>query len=429
MGRELAMEAVLLGWVVTANTLPTAAFLLAAGRLADIYGRKRIFLYGSIITTISSFFCAFASSGIWLIIWRALQGVGGAMAHTNAIAILTSVFPPEERGRALGIALSFTYLGASVGPFLGGVLTQQLDWRSIFLLVGFLNLIVIGLIFWKLKGEWAESKGEKFDFTGSIVFGISLLVLMYGFTVLLTAPGMVLVALGILGLLVFVWLETRMSSPLLNVGLFRKNTIFVFSNLATLVNYSAAMAVIFLLTLYLQYNRGFSPQTAGSIMLVQSVCMTITAPIAGRLSDRVRPQIIAAIGLALNCAVFLFFYFLTEETALGFIMTALAFLGIGWGLFSSPNSNAVMGSVDIKFLGVASATLGTMRSVGMVLSMAIAMILFSIYIGEAEITPEYYPAFLASAKMGFMIFTIICFSGIFAQLAGIKASVEVKAAR
>jgi MFS family permease len=307
-----------------------------------------------------------------------------------------------------------------VGPFLGGVLTQHLGWRSIFLLVGFLSLVVIILIIWGIKGEWAEARGERFDLVGSIIFGISLVVLMYGFTVLLTTLGVVLVVLGALGMVVFFRWEARIDNPILNVGLFRKNKVFVFSNLATLTNYSAAMAVIFLLTLYLQYNKGFSPQMAGLITLIQSVCMAITAPIAGRLSDRVNPQIIAAAGLALNCVAILFFVFLSEETALGLIMVALAVLGIGWGLFSSPNSNAVMGAVERRFLGVASATLGTMRSIGMVLSMAIAMILLSIYVGETEITPAYYPAFLASAKTGFIIFALFCLSGVFAQLVGRK---------
>jgi len=418
IGRELAMEAVLLGWVVTANTLPTAALLLAAGRWADINGRKKVFIYGTIITIISSFLCAFANSPIWLILCRGLQGIGGAMAHTNAVAILLSVFPAEERGRALGISMAFTYVGGTIGPFLGGVMTQQLGWRSIFTLVGLLSLLVVALIFWKLKGEWSESKGEKFDFPGAIIFGISLMVLMYGFTVLLTTLGIVLVILGVLGLLIFIWWEMRTDSPILDVSVFRKNKVFVFSNLTTFINYSAVMSFIFLITLYLQYNKGFSPQTAGMIMLIQTICMTITAPIAGRLSDKFAPQIIAAIGLALNSMVFLFLFFLTEDTNLGLVITSLTVLGIGLGLFSSPNSNAVMGSVDKKFLGVASATLGTMRSIGMVMSMVIVMILFSIYIGEAEITPKYYPAFLASAKMCFIIFAIICLSGIFTQLTG-----------
>jgi predicted MFS family arabinose efflux permease len=304
------------------------------------------------------------------------------------------------------------------------VLTEQLGWRSIFWLVGVLCLMVIGLIFWRLKGEWAEAKGERFDTVGSIVFGVALVMLMYGFIVVLTTLGKVLILLGMLGLVAFYRWEAKEASPILNVGVFRKNAVFVFSNLATLINYSANLAVILLLTLYLQYNRGFSPQTAGMILLIHSVCMTIVAPISGRLSDRVEPRIIATVSLAINCVLFLlFFFFLNDRMPMVLVMVGLAIFGASWGLFSSPNSNAVMGSVERKYLGVASATMSTMRSAGMVLSMGITMILFSIYIGDAEITPEYYPAFLTSMRAGFLIFAALSFSGIFAQLAG-KSSVK-----
>jgi MFS family permease len=417
IGKDLSMEAVPMGWVVNVSLLSSTAVLLACGRLADIYGLKKFYLYGTIIFAAASFLCAFANSGTLLIAYRAFQAMGSSLAG-SVTAILVSVFPPQERGKALGMSLASTYLGACAGPFLGGVLTQHIGWRSIFLLVGFLSLVTIVLIIWKLKREWAEARGEKFDTIGAIIFGLSLVVAIYGFTMLLTPLGMALVVAGILGLVVFFRWESRRKSPLLNVNVFRKNRVFVFANLATLINYSANMAVIILLTLYLQYNKGLDPQTAGAIVLFHSVGMAIMSPIAGRLSDRIEPRKICAVSLAMNCVLFLFFYFLTDETPLGLIMVELFIFGISWGLFSSPNVNAVMGSVDNKYLAVASATQGTMRSAGMMLSMAITMILFSAFIGDVEITPQYYPAFLTSAKVGFLIFAALSFSGIFVQLAG-----------
>ena len=420
IGKEFAMEAVLLGWVVTAMTFPQAALLLPAGRLADIYGRKKIFFFGICIFVISSFLCATADSAVTLIAYRLIQGIGGGLVFGTGLAILTSVFPPGERGRAIGISSAAVFLGISAGPFLGGVLTQHLGWRSIFFLNAILYLVVIGLILWKLKGEWAEARGEKFDIVGSVVFGVSLVAMLYGLTVLPTTPGIVLIIAGFLGLLVFGRLEARTESPIFNVGLFRKNTVFVFSNLAMLVHICTAFAVIFFMSLYLQYNKGFVPQTAGLIMIAQPVCTTICTPVAGRLSDKVDPRIIAAIGMAVTFVSLVFFIFLTEATALGYIIAGLAVFGLGMGTFASPNANAIMSSVDKKFLGVASGTQGTMRSCGQILGMAIAMILFSIYIGKAQITPEYYPAFLTSMKVGFIIFAAICLSGVFAQLAGLK---------
>lgn len=420
MGREFAMEAVLLGWVITAMTLPQAAVVLASGRFADIYGRKKMFLYGMALFTVSSFLCAIANSAVSLIAYRVLQGIAAGMVFSSQIAIITSVFPGEERGRALGTVMGAVFMGLAAGPFFGGALTEHLGWRSIFYISAFFCLVAVGLIFWRLKGEWGEARGERFDVIGSVVFGVSIVVLMYGFTVLPTTLGIVLVVVGILGMLAFVRWEARTDSPILNIGLFRQNTVFVFSNLATLIHFCAVFASVFLLSLYLQYTQGISPQTAGLIMLTQMVLMAIFAPIAGRLSDRVDPRIVASVGMAFIFVGLLLFVFLTEETTLGYVIAGLAILGFGSGVFSSPNANAIMGSVERRFLGVASGTQGTMRSSGQMLGMGIVMIVFSLYIGPAQITPENYPAFLVSVRLAYMIFAAISLGGVFAQLAGMR---------
>jgi len=414
------MDAVLLGWVATSFLLVAAALLVPFGRLADIYGQKKIFVYGISLNVVASLLCAVANSGYLLIVFRVLQGISSAMIVGIGIAILMSVFPPKERGRALGIIIGCVYLGLTLGPFIGGVLTEHFGWRSIFYLAAILGVVAIALIIWKVKGEWAEARGEKFDLIGSVILCLSLIVMMYGFSVLPTVPGIVLFVLGVLGMVAFVRWEGRVASPVFNIGLFRKNTVFIFFNLAALINYSAVFAISFLMSLYLQYTKGFSPQIAGFILVVQPFIMTIFAPIAGRLSDRVEPRKVAAIGMAFSCVSVALLAFLTEETALLFIIGALAIGGLGMGLFSSPNTNAIVGSVDKKFFGVAAGTLGTMRTCGQVLSMGIVMILFSLYIGKAQITPEYYPAFLSSVKVGFIIFAVLCFGGVFAQLVGRK---------
>jgi EmrB/QacA subfamily drug resistance transporter len=418
MGREFAMEAVVLSWVATVYFLAVAMCQVPVGRLADIYGRKKIFTCGVVLFTISSFLCAFSNSVLFIIIYRALQGIGSAMAFSTGVAILTSVFPAEERGRALGISMAGIYLGISVAPFIGGVLTEYFGWRSIFHVSALLGLVLAALVLWGLKGEWADSRGERFDVIGSILFSVAIVVGMYGFSRLPDTLGIVLVVVGILGMLAFIRWETRTDSPILNLSLFRKNTVFVFSNLAALITYSATYAVSFLLSLYLQYIKGLSPQMAGLILIASSIFMAIFTPIAGRLSDRVEPRLVASAGMVFNCVAIVLLIFITDETVLGLILTSLVLYGIGIGIFASPNTNAVMGSVERKFLGVASGALGTMRTSGMILSMGIMMILFSTYIGEAQITPDYYPAFLTSVKVGFIIFTVLSFGAIFAQLAG-----------
>jgi EmrB/QacA subfamily drug resistance transporter len=424
IGKEFAMKAVLLAWVVTAMTLPQALILLPAGRLADIYGRKKIFTYGMVLFTVSSFLCAMASSGVLLIAFRVLQGISAGMVFGNSSAIVTSIFPAQERGRALGINMSASFVGLTTGPFLGGVLTQHLGWRSIFYISAFLFLVAFFLILWKLKGEWAEARGEKFDLFGSAIFSISLAVLLYGGSVIPTKLGFILVVLGLLGLFAFVRWEARTNSPILNIGLFRRNTVFVFSNLAMLIRYCAAFAISFLMSVFLQYIQGFSPQTAGLILVTTSIVIVIFSPIAGRLSDRFEPRRVAALGMTFSFVSLLFLIFLSQGTALWLILVILAISGLGVAFFSSPNTNAIMSSVKRQFFGVAAGTQGTMRSTGMMLSMVIVMILFHIFIGGASITPENYPAFLTSMKLSYIIFAVLSFGGIFAQLAGNKPREE-----
>lgn len=415
---EFGTNAVMLGWISNATILASAAALLPFGRLADIYGRKKIFFIGVILMTISSFLCGIAQSTISLIIFRSIQGLAGGMTVGTSVAILTSVFPAKDRGRALGFNTASVYLGLSLSPALGGVLTQHLSWRYIFFLGAVLGLFTIVLTFLKLKDEWAEARGQRFDAVGSVIFAISLPVLIYGFSDLPSLSGIILVLVGIAGMLVFVWWEARAESPILNVAVFRKNKVFIFSNIATLVNYSATFGVTYLMSLYLQYIQGFSAQTAGLLLIIQPAVMTVIAPVAGRLSDRFPSQKVAAIGMAFACAALVIFVFLTDTTSLVLIIFTLVIFGIGAGFFASPNVNAVMGSVDKAYLGVASGTQATMRSGGMTLSIGIVMILFTIFMGDVQITPECYPGFLTSAKIGFAICAALCFGGIFAQLVG-----------
>ena len=417
IGNELAMDAISLGWVATAYLLAAAMFLVPFGRIADIYGRKRIFTYGIITYTVAALISAIAPSAVMLICSRVLQGIGGAMIFSTGVAILTSAFPAEERGKALGINVAAVYTGLSLGPFLGGFLTEYFGWRSIFLANLPLGLTVIAVIFWKLKGEWAEARGDKFDITGSIIYSLMLIAIMYGFTLLPEMSGAWLILVGVLGVVAFVKWEMKVKSPVLNIGLFRNNTVFALSNLAALINYSATFAVAFLLSLYLQYIKGLSPQNAGLVLVAAPIMQAIFSPLAGRLSDKIEPRIVASAGMALTVIGLLPFIFLNQETSLWFIVTSLAVLGFGFAFFSSPNTNAIMSSVERRFYGVASGTLATMRQVGMTFSMGVAMLLFALFIGRVQITPEYHPLFLKSVNVAFIISAALCFGGIFASLA------------
>ena len=429
IGQDFAMDAISLGWVSTAYLLTSAVLLIPLGRFADIHGRKKMFISGTAMFTLSSFLLAISTSTTSFISFRVLQGIGSAMIFGTGVAILTSVFPPGEKGKALGINTATVYLGLSLGPVIGGFLTQQFGWRSIFLLNVPAGLTMICLIYLKLKGEWAESKGEKFDLVGALIYCSMLVTIMYGVSSLLTMTSAWLIPIGVVGILAFVKWETKVSSPILNIRIFRSNTVFALSNLAALINYSATNAVSFLLSLYLQYIKGFSPQNAGLILLSQPVMQAIFSPIAGRLSDKIEARMISSAGMACTAIGLSCLAFLNEITRLEFIVASLILLGFGFALFSSPNTNAVMSSVEKRFYGVASGTIATMRHVGQMMSMIIATTMFAIYIGGTQITPEYYPLFLRSTQTAFIIFAALCFAGIFASLARGNASLNKQSGR
>jgi len=417
IGEELSVDAITLGWIATAYILSSAALVVPFGRIADIYGRKKIFTYGTVIFTLSSLFSGMANSATMLITCRVFQGVGGAMLAGTAAALLTTVFPANERGKVLGIYVAAVYSGLSLGPVLGGILTERLGWKSIFFLGALLGLAVISIVLWKLKGEWTGAKGERFDFAGSVIYVLGLVVLVYGFTLLPAISGVGLIIGGIIGLSAFVRWEMRTKSPVLDINLFKKSKTFTLSNLAALINYSATFAITFLLSLYLQYLKGYTPGSAGLILVAMPAMQAFFSPLAGRLSDRIEPRLIASAGMALTTIGLVLFIFLNEETSLKLIIGNLILIGFGLALFVSPNTNAIMSSVPKTAYGVASATLATSRQVGLVFSMGIAMLIFALYMGRVQITPEYYPLFQQSMKTCFIIFAALCFGGIFASLA------------
>jgi EmrB/QacA subfamily drug resistance transporter len=416
IGREFSADAITLSWISTAYLLAAAMFLVPMGRVADIHGRRKVFLAGMAGYTVVSFLCALAASEAMLIALRALQGFTDAMMFGTSLAIVTSVYPPAQRGRALGITVASVYAGGALGPFIGGTLTQFLGWRSIFLLTMVLGLLVTGLALWKVRGEWAEARGQKMDVVGSLFYACALFAVMYGFRLLPAVTGLWLLAGGTVLLAAFVLRESRVASPVLDVSLFRRNSVFALSNLSALINYAATFALSFLLSLFLQYIKGFSPRSAGLIMLTQPVMMAVFSPLAGRLSDRVEPRIVASAGMAMSTAGLLLTAFLGRASSLAHIIAILMLCGLGFGLFSSPNTSAIMGSVERKHYAVASATTGAMRLIGQMLSMGIAALIIAVYVGEVEITPERYAAFLGAFRSGFFIFAALCGVGIIASL-------------
>jgi EmrB/QacA subfamily drug resistance transporter len=417
IGRELRLDAVILGWTATAYLLSSALFLLPFGKIADIRGRKKVFLWGAVINTAASALCAAAGTVGVLLAGRVLQGLGGAMIFSQGVAMLTSAYPAGERGRVLGLNVAFTYIGLSLGPVLGGVLTQNFGWRSIFLANAGVSLILVLATAWKLRGEWNELRTETLDGPGAMLQGLALVSLMLGLSWLPRLSGALMIAAAAAGLAAFVAREKRARHPLLDLNHFRSNPVFAFSNLAALINYSATSAAGFLLSLYLQYIKGLTPQKAGLILIAQPAMMAIFSPLAGRLSDRIEPRHLASAGMGISASGLFLLSFVGPAATIPFIVAALLVLGFGFALFSSPNTNAVMSSVEKREFGLASAVLSTMRLTGQMLSMGLAVLIFSLVIGRAKITPDVYPQFLRSARVGFLLFAVLCVGGVFASLA------------
>ncbi len=422
IGKEFSASAVQLGMVETTYALSASIFLLAMGRFGDIYGRRKIFQTGLLVFAISGGIISQAWSIEMIIGLRFLQGMGGAMVMATTTAMVVSVFPPSERGKALGIAIASVYAGISCGPFIGGFLVETLGWRSLFYLILPLGLTIFFVVRLKITTDWAEAKGEPFDWLGATIYGLSILLLVSGISNLgqgLWAWALMILANG--GLLLFVLIELRSPFPLLNINLLRTNRIFALSNLASLFNYAATFGVTFFLSLYLQYVKGMGPQQAGAILIVQPIVQTLLSPICGKLSDRIPASWVATTGMAF-CAVGLALATrLTAESSLPLIFLLLIFLGIGFALFSAPNISIIMGSVEPRYLGIASGLNASTRTLGMLSSMMIITLIFSCLMHGQAVTAETQMAFLASMRTALFIFCGLCLVGIGCSLGRAKA--------
>ena len=279
IGQDLNGTAIMLNWIVTSFLLVSAAFLLPFGRLADMRGRKLIFVTGVGIFGAASFLCGFANSMVLLLVARIMQGLGATMMFSTGMALVTAAFPPQERGKVLGINAAMVYVGLSAGPVLGGFLTHYLGWRSIFYLVAVWSVFVIWASLRWLPDDRQPAREEQFDTLGALLITISLLALIYGASSLYSlSVGPAITIAGLIGLVLFVFQEFRTPYPLLDIKVLIRNTTFAFSNLAALINYSATFSIGYLLSLYLQVVRGFGAQSAGLLLLIQPLIMAFISP-------------------------------------------------------------------------------------------------------------------------------------------------------
>jgi EmrB/QacA subfamily drug resistance transporter len=426
IGKEFNASAVMLSWLSTIYLLTTAALLIPVGKLSDINGRINFFKLGIVLFSLGSFLCGLAPSAITLLLLRIIQGIGSSLIFSCSTAILVSSFSHSERGKALGINTAAVYTGLSSGPFLGGLITHCWNWRAIFILNSLLGVIIIVVAFFYLRNEWEELVKQKFDKIGAMVYILSIVSLMIGVSLFPDITGFAVLIAGIFLLIIFYFFESKKVNPVFDVTMFRQNKTFALSNLAALINYSATFAIGFLMSFYLQSVKGLNPQNAGVILITQPVVQALFSPLAGKLSDKHEPQLVASLGMGFLSAGLVVFCFLSAGMSLIIIVANLAFLGLGFALFSSPNVNAVMSSVDKNHYGVASSTLASMRMIGQMFSMGIVIVIFTLFIGNARITHENQVGFMLSARTAFILFSILSILGIFASLSRGKIHSKIK---
>ena len=413
IGDELGANAVTLSWVATAYLLSSAIFLLPFGKYADIVGRKRIYLAGMAVITLASLLAAIAQSMTVLLIFRVLQGIGSAMLFSTGLAILTSVIPPEARGRAFGLGVAAVYVGLTCAPAFGGWVTDYLGWRAVMVFHLPLYLVSAWLVTTRLTGEWRGEPGQRVDMVGSALYAVSLCAVMYGVSILPTVSSIALILGGVIGLFVFVKFESGQTYPILEVDLFRNNQVFAFSCIAIFLMYSATFATSFLMSLYLQYVKAMSPQQAGLIMMAQPIFMAAFSPLAGRLSDKYEPRYLASLGMGLTATGLGLLSLLDADTSVSYLVCTLMMGGVGFALFTAPNANALMSAVAPHHYGSATGSMNTLRVVGQMFSMAIVTLMFALLLGPVQITPANHPALIRGVNWTLMINACMCIFGIY----------------
>ena len=417
IARDLNIHAVLLSWIPMAYLMASAMFVLIFGRLADMFGRKRIFIIGTISVIITSLIAAFSVNGPMLITARFLQGASAAMLYATQIAIVSSVFPQSQRGQAIGLTTSMIYLGLTCGPLFGGALIDHLGWRSAFIFHIPFAVIVLIIAIMKVPGEWCSDEKGSFDVIGAVTYSFSIVILCIGVSTLPHLASVAAIITGIAGMAVFFYMARMIAHPIFDVRLFFTNRVFTLSCLAAFIIYSATYANVVLISLYLQYLKGVTATTAGLIMMIQPMTMAVFSPFTGKLSDWVEPRIIATIGMIFTMAGLTMLAFINGTGSYYYLISALVITGLGFSLFSSPNSNAIMSAVEKRYYGSAAGSIATMRTLGQMNSMVLVTLIFALVIGQVEINPDNFPDLQRAITMCFSLTAILCIPGILFSLA------------
>ncbi|UJG40599.1 MAG: MFS transporter [Candidatus Heimdallarchaeum aukensis] len=417
---DLQADSSTMSWFVTIYILATAMFQIPFAKLSDIFDRKIIYLLGLFIFSISCIMVVLTKNISLLLILRFLQGFGGALIFATGTAILANTFSPEIKGKVFGINISSVYFGLTTGPVIGGLIVSFFSWKGIFVVTASLGALSLILLLIKVDIRQERISNEKFDYLGALFYTLTLFTLLYGFRILPNNVGYILIGGSVLFSIFFIFWETRVTSPLIQLSIFKNNRFFTFANLTSITYYTSVTAIAFLINLFLQNVKNFSPQFVGFILLTRPLSQALVSPFGGLLSDKIEHRILTTIGTILGAIGLFIFIFLNANTPLYLILLSLVIGGVGFGLFSSPNTNSIMSGVERKYYNTASALIGTMRTIGQTMSMGIVTITFSVLIGKEQVGSNIYnEKLIYSINTLFTIFLGICLvSSIFSYLRG-----------
>ncbi len=420
IGADLNIDAEALSWIPTAMLWGNVVFLLPVGRMAERYGRKRIFCLGALLFIFSSALIFITHNIAMLLLVRVLQGIAGAMVYGTGLALVGAIYASSRRGQALGIATSAVYFGLTMGPLVGGWLIMQWGWRSIIWAPALLTILALVLLYRFVKGEWRIENAPALDWQGFLLLASAVSVFLFAMGNISQPIYILLAGLGVLLFGVFIKHQTKRENPLLRIHAMRANRLLNRSLLAAFFVYGSSFSLVFLLSIYLQYVHGLTPVEAGQIVMIQALVMMFLSPIAGRLSDKYEPRHLSTLGCALFAIGYVMMSQVDGETSMPYIVAIVAIVGVGFGLFSAPNNNAAMGSVAPDRLSIVSALINLARTMGNMVSSAIVMVLFTVVLGDVAITPDQYPNLILVIKVAMWLAAgYVTIAGIFSYRRGL----------
>jgi EmrB/QacA subfamily drug resistance transporter len=413
INRSLNSNIASIEWVVTTYLLVLSGLLLSFGRLGDLRGHKPVYVAGFAIFLGGSALCGFAPTVTFLVAFRGIQALGAAMLQANSPAIITKNFPGTQRGQALGLVATMTYLGLTVGPSLGGWLAQQFSWRAVFYINVPVALLAIWLSIRSIPNDKTKKIDEHFDLSGAITFTAGLVILLLalnrGHELGWNSPiilGLLFVAAILLG--IFFFIELRSPAPMLDLTLFT-HRIFSGAVGSAILNYLCVYSILFLTPFYLIQGLGLSPAKAGLMLTAQPIIMAIVAPLSGSISDRIGTRLPATFGMITLALGLILLSRLDGQSSLPLIALALGIAGLGTGTFISPNNSALMGAAPGYRQGIAAGILATARNMGMALGVGFAGAIFTTILGEQGI--NYPPMIFEAIQTTFFVTVFIALIG------------------